>query len=172
MEHQIGFSNPWEESLVAVARQKLEFLRDLDSDTSGETTSSDVGSALSSLGAITDLIYEEGFQFSDITRTQLQEINENAMQMMRERAARPREVELQGDPEHEAAVALYEAILSNLPTLATGETSGHALALSKAMYRNLADHCADRPGFDAAKSVICVHDFRAMQLAGRPAMRL
>jgi hypothetical protein len=173
MDKQATFSNAWETALVEVAQRQLQYLRELDADQSGETETSDVHSALSGLCALTDLSYEATFDFSEKARAALLQINEQAMDVMRARAARPHApVRELGSPEDEAAVALYDAILSNLPALASGETSGHALALSKAMYKNLVDLCGDRPGFGAASSVICVHDYRAMQLAGRPTMKL
>ncbi|MGA8134890.1 MAG: hypothetical protein WCA48_12175 [Pseudomonas gingeri] len=173
MDKQPEFSNLWETALVEVAQRQFQYLRELDADRSGETETSDVHSALSGLCALTDLMYEASFDFSELARAALMRINEEAMDVMRARASRPHAPVCEpGSAEDEAAVALYDAILSNLPALATGETSGHALALSKVMYNNLVERCGDRPGFDAASSVICVHDYRAMQLAGRPTMKL
>lgn len=78
---------------------------------------------------------------------------------MNHRSVAPGDVQLicskAGQLEEEAAVALYDAILINLSNLAAGETSGHALALSKAMYQTVVEHSGERPGFDAACSVIC-----------------
>ncbi|WP_122531521.1 hypothetical protein [Pseudomonas viridiflava] len=173
MDKQAEFTNPWEKSLVEVSQRQLQFLRELDADQSGETEASDVHSALSGLCALTDLIHETGFDFSVAARAALLQINDDAMGVMRDRVARPHHsVRELGDTGTEAAVALYDAILLNLPALATGESSGHAMALSKAMYKNLVDRCGERPGFDVASSVICVHDYRAMQLAGRPTSKL
>jgi len=173
MDKQLDRLNSWEAGLVAVAQRQLQYLRELDEDRSGEISSFDLSSALSGLCALTDLIHEECFDFPSTGPNELMGLNEAAMGLMRNRALRPRDEEEElPSPDHEAAVALYDAILSNLPRLATGDTSGHALALSKAMYQNLVDRCGDRPGFDAASSVIQVQDYRAMQLAGRSPTKL
>jgi hypothetical protein len=56
---------------------------------------------------------------------------------MRVRAARPFDFGRPlNDEDDRAAIALRDAILSNLPALTTGETSGHALAMSKPCMRN------------------------------------
>lgn len=173
MDNQPDFRKPWEIALIGVAKRQLQYLREFDDDRSGETEASDVHSALSGLCALTDLAYEESFEFSEIARASLLRINEEAMILMRERAVRPHSaVRELGNPEEEAAVALYDAILMNLANLAAGETSGHALGLSKALYQAFAQQCGERPGFDAATSVICVQDYRAMMLAGRPTLKL
>jgi hypothetical protein len=158
---------------IAVAQRQLKYLRELDADQSGETENSDVHSALSGLCALTDLACEEGFEFSEVARTSLLRINEDAMLVMRERADGPHaRAKALGNPQEEAAVAVYDAILMNVPGLAAGETTGQAFALSKALYQTIVEHCGERPGFDAASSVICVQDYRAMLLAGRPTMKL
>ncbi|PPS24383.1 hypothetical protein [Pseudomonas amygdali] len=173
MDKQPEQAKRWEMALVDVAQRQLQYLRELDADRSGETEKSDVHGALSGLCALTDLAYEESFDFSEAARAALLQINEESMAVMRERAARPHpHVRELGSPDEEAAVALYDAILMNLPNLAAGESSGHALALSKALYQTIAEHCGERPGFDAASSVICIQDYRAMLLAGRPTSKL
>jgi hypothetical protein len=58
----------------------------------------------------------------------------------------------------EPALALYYAILSNLPKLEAGKSSRHALALSKATFDDMKVQCANRPRIGTAISVICVHD--------------
>ncbi|MCF5709506.1 hypothetical protein GIV19_19785 [Pseudomonas syringae] len=173
MDKQSEHAKPWEIALIGVAQRQLKYLRELDADASGETETSDVHGALSGLCALTDLAYEESFDFTEAARASLLKLNDEAMAVMRQRAARPHPpVRELGNQDEEAAVALYDAILMNLPNLAAGETSGHALALSKAFYQTIVKQCGERPGFDAASSVICIQDYRAMLLAGRPTMKL
>ncbi|WP_146222457.1 hypothetical protein [Pseudomonas syringae] len=117
--------------------------------------------------------YEESFQFSEVACASLSRINEQAMIVMRERAGRPHPAERElGNHEEEAAIALYDAILMNLPNLTAGEALGHAFGLSKALYQTVAQQYGERPGFDAASNVICVQDYRAMMLAGRSIQKL
>lgn len=173
MDKQSEALHPWELALVYAADRQLKYLRELDADQSGKTESADVHSALSGLGALTDLAYEEDVGFSEAARSSLLRINEDAMLVMRKRAARRHApVQTIGNPQEEAAVALCEAILMNLPGVVSGEAISQALALSKALYQAVVEHCGERPGFDAASSVICVQDYRTMLLAGRPTKKL
>lgn len=173
MDKQLGYSNPWEAGLLTVARRQLQYLRELNADQSGEVGAFDISSALSGLCALIDLPHEADFDFSEPARAALMDVNEAAMALMRDHASRPLDEDRDlGNPDQEAAVALYNAILSNLPKLATGDSSGHALVLSKEMYQNLVERCGDRPGFDVASSVIRVQAYRAIQLAARLTIKL
>ncbi|WP_313629629.1 hypothetical protein [Pseudomonas sp.] len=172
MSEQMEFANTWEKGLVEVARRRLDTLTELHNDFCGGTPTFDIDGALNELCAITDLIYESAFEFSEDARLALSQVNEEAMEVMRSRAGRfeaiPRSP---GKLEVDPTIALYDAILSNLPTLAAGKTSGHALALSMTMHDDLAKRCGSRPRYQAVSSVIHVQDFKAMELAGRPRIK-
>ncbi|KPX51284.1 hypothetical protein ALQ03_03007 [Pseudomonas savastanoi pv. glycinea] len=173
MGEQVDFSNVWETGLVKIARSQLRTLRELDEDFTGNVGAFDVDAALNRLCALTDLVYEADFEFSQQARAALLRINEDGMEVIRRRAMR--ELAPSGRPgglDVEPVVALYHAILSNLPSFAAGETSGHALALSRTMYSELVQRCANYPRFDAVSSVVCVHAYEAMQLARLPKNRL
>lgn len=68
MDKQPEQAKQWEMALVGVAQRQLQYLRELDADRSGETENSDVHGALSGLCALTDLAYEESFDFSEAAR--------------------------------------------------------------------------------------------------------
>jgi len=173
MGEPVEFSNVWETGLVKIARSQLRTLRELDQDFTGNVGAFDVDAALNGLCALTDLVYEADFEFSQEARAALLRVNEDAMEVMRGRAMRePAPSGRPGGLEVEPAVALYHAILSNLPNLAAGDTSGHALALSRTTYNELVQRCAHHPRFDAVSSVVCVHAYEAMQLARLPKNRL
>jgi hypothetical protein len=171
MDKQPVFSSPWERALLEAAKLKLDHLYEFDNDFSGVISHAHVEGMFDALCVYTDMRHNDNFPFSENGFADLSLINDEATELMRVRAARPFDF---GRPPNEeddrAAMALRDAILSNLPALTTGETSGHALAMSKTMYANFARHCSHHADFVAVSRVITVQAYSAMQLAGRPAM--
>lgn len=158
----------WERSLINVVEQEVEHLRELDADQSGDIEPGDVHGVLSRVGALTDLAYVEALKLSQEAREELARLDHEALAIMRERVSRSKPGGLQdgGDHELEAARSLYQALLFNLPALATGDASGSAITLSRQAFAELKRHCGDYPSFEQVERLVRVQDYRAMKLAG------
>ena len=157
----------WELSLLSVIRAELEQLKYLVEDESGDIGLPDIHAQVSRLSGLTDLTYNESFHFSTETRTEIERIAQQSMDMMRTRTNRmPPSPEKITEFEHEAAQALYEAIAFNLPYLVQGDTSKHAMALSKEAFSSLLKYTGTRPDFEMMERYVLIQDYRIMKLAG------
>lgn len=167
MVSQDGGAPGWEQSLLSVIRGEVQQLKYLVEDESGDIGLPDIHAQVSRLGGLTDLIYNESFQFSGEARGEIEYLAEQSMELMRTRVNRmPRSPERVTEIEHEAAQALYEAIAFNLPYLAQGDTSKHAMALSKEAFSSLLKYTGTRPDFEMIERLVLVQDYRIMKLAG------
>ncbi|AMB84807.1 hypothetical protein AWM79_05580 [Pseudomonas agarici] len=173
MDKQPAFSSPWERALLEAAQLKLDHLYEFDNDFSGVISNAHVQGMFDTLCVYTDMRHDDNFPFSENGNASLSRINDEATELMQARAARPYHSGRSSTGEDDrAAIALRDAILLNLPALTTGETCGHALAMSKAMYANFERLCFYRADFETVSRVILVQDYSAMKLAGRPAMEI
>lgn len=167
MVSQDGGAPGWEQSLLSVIRGEVEQLKYLVEDESGDIGLPDMHAQVSRLCGLTDLIYNESFQFSGETRGEIERLAEQSMELMQTRVNRtPPSPERITEIEQEAAQALYEAIAFNLPYLAQGDTSKHAMALSKEAFSSLLKHTGSRPDFEMIERFVLVQDYRIMKLAG------
>lgn len=165
-EHEKERMSGWERSLVEVVEAEVAHLRELDADQSGDVEPGDVGRVLSRIGALTDLAEVDGLALGDGAKAKLAHLDAEALQVMRDRTARPHSQGPAGEGQQAAAKALFDAILLNQPALAAGEETGFAITISKQAYEDLNRHCGDLDGFSLILSLVRVQDSRAMQLAG------
>lgn len=165
-EHEKERMSDWERSLVEVVEAEVEHLRELDADQSGDVEPGDVGSVLSRISALTDLADVDGLALGDGAKSMLAHLDAEALQVMRDRAARTHSQGPAGAGQLEPTKALFDAILLSLPALAAGEETGFAITISKQVYEDLKRHCSDLDGFSLILSLVRVQDSRAMQLAG------
>lgn len=166
-EHDKERMSGWERSLVEVVEAEVAHLRELDADQSGDVEPGDVGRVLSRIGALTDLTEVDGLALGDAAKSMLAQLDDEALQVMRDRAAGPHSQGPAGVGQLEPAKALLDAILLNLPALAAGEETGFAITISKQVYEDLKRHCSDLDGFSLILSLVRVQDSRVMQLAGK-----
>ncbi|HHH9444529.1 TPA: hypothetical protein ACP32N_006535 [Pseudomonas aeruginosa] len=156
----------WERSLVEVVETAVSHLRELDADQSGDVEPGDVHGVLSRISALADLADVPGLAMGETAKTVLAQLDEDALEIMRERAVRNYSPRPAVSRQREAAEALYDAICQNLPALAAGEQTGYAITISRQAFEELKRHCGDRSGFRELMGLVRVQDIRAMQLAG------
>lgn len=167
MVSQGGGALGWELSLLSVIRSELEQLKYLVEDESGDIGLPDIHAQVSRLSGLTDLTYNESFHFSTETRAEIERLAQQSMDLMRIRTSRmPPSPEKITEFEHEAAQALYEAIAFNMPYLVQGDTSKHAMALSKEAFSSLLKYTGTRPDFEMMERYVLIQDYRIMKLAG------
>lgn len=157
----------WEHSLLRVIENEVEQLRYLIENRSGDTEPSDVHAQISRVGGLTDLVFADDLVLSTGARTAIEALALQAGEMVRSGTdfSRPSSARLL-EIEQQAAHQMYEAILLNLPCLAEGDRSQHALALSKEAFSSLQRHVGDRADFDVVTRAVLVQDYRVMKLAG------
>lgn len=157
----------WEQSLLHVISEELEQLRSLIEDQADDTVLPDVHAQMSRLSGLTDLVYADDLKLSRETRTSIEDLANRAAELVRSQItfSQPspeRALEI----EHEAAQQMYDAILFNLPHLAQGDKSQHAMALSKEAFSFLHRNVGNRADFEMVKQAVLVQDYRVMKLAG------
>jgi vacuolar-type H+-ATPase subunit E/Vma4 len=154
-----------ERALIEAARSELAHLREMEGDETGEIGGGDLQGALSRLSALVDLADVEAMELSAETKSALAKLDAEALQVMRSRATR-RHQPLVTSVDANAARALFEAIMLNIPALAGGLDSGFAITISRQVFEELQHHCSDLPGFELVAQHVRVQDSRAMQLGG------
>ncbi|MGA4632908.1 hypothetical protein ACPA5B_03425 [Pseudomonas solani] len=167
MASQDGGANVWEKALLGVIRNELEQLRYLIENKSGDTEPPDVHAQISRFGGLTDLAFAESLELSVASRAVIESMAREAEALVRNsfEFSQP-DPDGQLENEQQAANAMYDAILQNLPYLAEGDRSQYAMALSKEVFSILQRHVGDRADFELVTQAVLVQDYRVMKLAG------